>query len=109
MPRPQRVCPKPGCPELIPANAKGCPAHMREYEARRGSRQERGYGPEHDRLRAAWQARIDDGEIVYCARGCGTQITGREFDLGHADDRATYNGPECPPCNRADGGRKSHE
>jgi len=109
MPRAMRVCPKPGCPELIPPTAKGCLAHRREYETRRGTRQERGYGPEHDRLRADWQRRIDSGEVVYCARGCGTQITGRAFDLGHADDRATYNGPECRTCNRADGGRKAHE
>jgi hypothetical protein len=101
----KRVCPRPGCPALIPAGARYCPTHAREYETRRGTRQARGYDARHNALRADWQRRIDRGERVVCAT-CPTVLTGRTWDLGHADDRRAYIGPQCLPCNRGDGGRR---
>lgn len=94
-------CPVDGCPTLVPAGTSRCPVHAR------GTRQARGYDAAHDRLRAAWQARIDAGEVVLCADGCGTRITGRAWDLGHTDDRRAYVGPMTQQHNRADGGRRA--
>jgi hypothetical protein len=65
---------------------------------------ERGYGAEHERLRAEWQKVVDAG-AAECAR-CGDPLPpGSKWDLGHTDDRTGYNGPECIPCNRGNGGR----
>ena len=45
MPRALRVCSTPGCPELTQGGR--CQAHTREADQRRGTRQQRGYGPGH--------------------------------------------------------------
>lgn len=103
-----RRCPRPSCPRIITNGARYCPPHLLEYEAKRGTTTARGYGTTHQKLRAAWQARINAGEIIHCAR-CGTRITATTpWDLGHSEDRTTYTGPECQPCNRADGGRRGN-
>ncbi len=66
-----------------------------------GSTTERGYGSEHQKLRARWSAIVERGQ-VNCAR-CGRWIApGTPWDLGHDDiDRHTYTGPEHASCNRA--------
>ena len=98
-----KVCAVPGCPNLQ-AESK-CPEHRSQYEKQRGTRQARGYGVKHDRLRAHWRARMLAGERVNCWR-CGNPLTFDAFDLGHDDhDRSTYRGPECVRCNRATSGR----
>lgn len=99
-----RRCPAPSCPRIIPPDTRYCPAHTRDYEARRGTATQRGYDTTHRALRRAWQTRIDAGDPVHCAR-CGTRITGTTWDLGHTDDRTNYRGPECATCNRSAGGR----
>jgi len=72
-----------------------------------GSTTARGYGAAHQRERAKWKRSVDAGE-VNCSR-CGQWIQpGAPWDLGHADDRTAYTGPECRRCNRADGGRRRH-
>lgn len=93
------------CPTILTNGERRCPRHAKTYEQQRGSRQQRGYGNDHDRLRADWQRRIDDGEHVVCAT-CPTVITGRMWQLGHTEDRAGYVGPQCVPCNTSDGGRR---
>lgn len=100
-----RVCPRPGCPAIIPAGQRYCPTHAREYEARRGTRQARGYGADHDRRRRALVARINAGETIRCI-DCGVRLTPATLDLGHTEDRSGYRGPQCAPCNRSDGGRR---
>lgn len=91
-----RVCAQPGCPTLT--QTRYCWPHTRTRDKARGTRQARGYDAHHDQLRAAWQQRIDYGELVTCWR-CGTQVTGRRWHLGHDDtDRTIYRGPECEPC-----------
>jgi hypothetical protein len=101
-----KVCREPGCPSL--QAAPRCPEHAQAYEARRGSRQARGYDAEHDRLRAEWTPRVATGR-VRCPR-CGKLIaSGSAWDLGHHDtDRRRYNGPEHSACNRSAGGRAAH-
>lgn len=95
----RKVCAEPGCPTIT--DQARCPRH------RRGTRQQRGYGQQHQSLRAAWQERIDTGERVVCWRCEVTVIEpGDAWDLGHDDaDRDRYRGPECLPCNRATNGR----
>ena len=59
------------------------------------------YGPAHQAERARWQTRLDAGETILCARGCGRTIDPEHWDLGHTRNRRGWSGPECPPCNRA--------
>ena len=101
-----RRCPGKGCPTIITNGARYCPTHAREYEQRRGTRQQRGYGHEHQMLRAEWQRRIDSGEVITCADGCGTRITGRDWQLGHDHLRGGYLGPQTIAHNTSDGGRR---
>lgn len=70
----RRVC--LDCPAIIPTTAyRGrCPACNRQRDQARGSRQERGYDAEHDRLRRQYQRRLDVGEVIPCAR-CGQPVT----------------------------------
>ena len=103
----KRVCATPGCPRIGPGSR--CEEHAREVERRRGSRQQRGYGREHDQLRRDWQRRMDAGEVVRCWRpGCEKVIDPRHWHLGHRDDRSGYEGPECPACNVSAGGKAAH-
>lgn len=98
-----------GCPALVPRAALygRCPACRQRYEAARGTRQDRGYDAAHDRLRAAYQERMDAGERFICWR-CPRSIDPTDWCLGHDDaDRSVYRGPECPQCNYATAGRIS--
>lgn len=101
-----RRCPAQRCPRIITGNDRYCPTHAREYEAKRGTPTQRGYGPPHRALRAAWQRRIDAGEHITCACGCGQPITGTAWDLGHDHERGGYLGPQLARCNRSEGGRR---
>ena len=91
-----RVCSQTGCPELT--STSKCPTHTRLADKRRGTRQARGYGAAHDRLRAWWAPKVATGTID-CAR-CRKRIS--PFDvwhLDHTDDRAGYLGPSHEACN----------
>jgi hypothetical protein len=101
-----RRCSAPGCPVLVPRPGY-CARHESERDRSRGGRVARGYGVEHQRLRATIQARIDRGESVACVT-CGRPLAGRCWDLGHTADRSGYIGPQCRRCNRSDGGRRAH-
>ena len=98
-----RVCPEPGCPELVDSGR--CPTHARKREQQRGTRQQRGYGRKHIALRKHWAPKVAAGE-VNCWR-CGQRISPLEpWDLGHDDtDRSTWRGPEHQRCNRATANR----
>lgn len=80
---------------------------------------ERGYGNEHQREKRRWQRQLDHGAAIPCScrhhdcrhhtGPCPTVIlAGMDWDLGHADDRESYTGPECVPCNRSAGGRNGN-
>ena len=107
----RRVC--LDCPTIYDPHERGaragrCPDCARQADRARGTREQRGYGAEHQRTRADWQRRIDAGEHVTCWR-CGAPITGREWHLGHADqDRSITRGPECTLCNLSAAGKASH-
>lgn len=100
-----RVCAEPECPTLTKQSR--CPAHTRAKDKARGTRQQRGYGAAHDKLRASYQRRMDKGEGFTCWR-CLKPIDPTAWHLGHDDlDRSKYRGPECIPCNEATSGRIS--
>ena len=102
--RAKRPCCEPGCASLVTASSSRCPAHARAKDRARGTRHERGYGADHDRLRRQWAIIVATGAVT-CWR-CGVLLHPDAFDLGHDDhDRSQYAGPECRPCNRATAGR----
>lgn len=74
----------------------------------RGTTTERGYGAAHQATREEWRPFVEAGSID-CYR-CGERIWPEdEWDLGHSDDRSSYNGPEhARECNRAAAGRAAH-
>lgn len=68
----------------------------------KGSTTGRGYGYDHQRVRAKLAPWVATGEAV-CAR-CGEFIAaGVPWDLGHTVDRRSYTGPEHRRCNRREG------
>ena len=105
MPRaPRRPCPVPGCPDTIGVRDRYCPEHASRYERTRGTRQQRGYGREHDAERAKWAPIVATG-TARCVR-CGTPIApDARWSPDHTDDRAGYQGPAHERCNLSAGGR----
>lgn len=105
----KRVCSKPGCPELVPADAyRGlCDKHRREYDRARGSREDRGYGVDHQAERARILTRILAGEDIRCVT-CDAPLDAN-FHLGHNADRTGWIGGQCPHCNDSEAGKASHQ
>jgi hypothetical protein len=93
-----KVCIEAGCPELTTTTR--CTTHTSANNKVQGTRQERGYGPAHQRTRAWWAPKVAAG-TVKCWR-CKKRISPLEpWDLGHDDlDRSIWRGPEHVLCNR---------
>ena len=111
MARPRmRVCAEPGCPEL--QLAPRCPAHAREAERARGTRQQRGYDAGHDRLRAKWKPKVDRGEVdcqeTVCLMPMRRILPGQPWHLCHDRKTGTYLGPGHVRCNTSEGGKAAH-
>ncbi len=92
-----RACngPAPGerCPTgaLVPTGARGgcCQSCQRARDQRRGTRQERGYGTDHERTRAAL---LPDAYGQPC-RYCGQRMWPHQnLVLDHTEDRTGYRG-----------------
>lgn len=93
----------PACRIRTCPNLKPCPDHP----AQRATRQQRGYGRDHYRLRDALAPRVEAG-LERCAR-CKQQILpGQAWHLDHSDDRTTYLGPSHEHCNTSAGGQAAH-
>lgn len=106
---PKRRCAGTSCPVLVSEGTRFCPAHARQHEQARGTRQARGYGRDHDRLRSIWRSRLERGDTPLCPK-CGQPVTAAQrWDLGHTRDRRAWTGPEHARCNRSDGGRRAHD
>lgn len=105
-----RVCPEPGCPEV--QAERRCPDHARQAERARGTRQQRGYGAEHDRLRARWKPRVERGEVdcheVVCLMPMRRILPGEPWHLCHDRMTGNYLGPGHATCNVSEGGRAAH-
>lgn len=98
-------CAEPGCPTIT--DQRRCPAHTRELDRARGTRQQRGYDAGHDALRAHWDPIVQTG-CVACAR-CGRLIhPGTAWHLDHDDDRTGYRGPSHWRCNLSAAGSTAH-
>lgn len=107
MPRAKRICARPGCTK--PVNKRYCTQHDAEYEAKRGTKKERGYGADFWALRRQWESKVAAGE-VNCWR-CKERIDPQQtWHLGHDDNnRAIIQGPEHPRCNLSAAGKASHK
>lgn len=102
-----KVCPTPGCPTLIPVKARHCVPCAQDCERARGTRQQRGYDAEHDRLRKRYAHKVASG-TAFCAR-CRQPITpGQSWHLDHTDDRTGYLGASHALCNLSTAGRAAH-
>lgn len=105
MPRaPRRPCPVPGCPGTIAVGQRYCTEHASRHERVRGTRQQRGYGTEHERERERWKPIVATG-TAKCIR-CGELIApNAKWSPDHLDDRSGYGGPSHRLCNLKAGGR----
>lgn len=100
---PRTACAVRTCPNLRP-----CPEHTRQAERARGTRQQRGYTAEHDRLRARWKPKVERCEVK-CARCDQLILPAQEWALDHTDDRTGYLGPSHATCNNRAGGQAAHK
>lgn len=100
------VCTEHGCPVIVDRSGR-CPTHARAKSRQRGTRQERGYTSEHDRLRTKWAPVVARGGVT-CPRCHQLIEAGTPWDLGHTDDRQAWTGPEHRACNRRAGGEAAH-
>ena len=96
------VCSQPGCPEVQEAHR--CPAHARQVEQARGSRQQRGYGAQHDKDRERLLSTHIAG--APCPRCELPMLPGQALDAGHSVDlrdnrQARADRLEHASCNRA--------
>lgn len=106
MARAKRICSKPGCPVAGPAGL--CPAHQAEADKARGTKTQRGYGPEHQAERKRQYSLVQAG-TVRCARCRELIRPGDAWHLDHDDDdRTRYIGPSHARCNTSAGGRAAH-
>lgn len=95
-------------PQSTGARNGRCPTCARTADQARGTRTDRGYGPQHQALRAHWQQRINAGEDVRCARCREPILRGSRWALDHTGDRTGYLGPSHEFCNNQAGGQAAH-
>ncbi len=72
---------------------------------------QRGYGIQHQKLRAQWKRVVEAGQAQCHATTCLMQsraiMPTEPWDLGH-DPHRNWTGPEHRRCNRADGARRKN-
>ena len=94
----KKPCAEPGCPRLV--HTTRCPTHTRARDKARGTRQQRGYDNDHDKLRATYVAQLRAGHTLTCWRCTGDITTEADLHVGHDDhDRSITRGPEHRLCN----------
>ena len=96
-----KVCPTPGCFMLVESGR--CPSCRGEAERRRGTRQARGYGKQHDQARAKLLRTWTPG--TPCPKCNVPQWDPAVLDAGHSVDLRTNPDAvadqlECRRCNR---------
>lgn len=84
----------------------------RTRDRRRGSRQARGYGADHDAERERWRPQVERGGVhcmaVVCVMPSRLIMIGQAWHMDHTDDRTAYRGPAHALCNTVAGGLASH-
>jgi len=98
------------CPVLVDVGAyRGlCDDCRRTWDAARGTREQRGYGAQHQAERQRIQDQMDQGDTFTCAR-CHQPITpGQAWHLDHNRNRTGYLGPSHEHCNNSAAGHASH-
>lgn len=101
-----RVCAEPGCPELVEPGVRDgrCDEHRRAKDRARGTRQQRGYGAEHDAMKAT----IADAYGQTCHL-CGERMwPHQKLEPDHTEDRTGYRGWAHASCNHRDGARRGN-
>ena len=77
-----------------------------------GDTTERGYGNDHQKVRAQWAPVVDNGEAwcaeVVCLEPSRWIRPGTPWDLAHNRDRTSYLEPAHPRCNRSEGSRRGN-
>jgi hypothetical protein len=75
-----------------------CPTHTRARDRQRGTTTQRGYGTDHQKLRAMLLPHAIGQPCPRCGQ---PMLEGQALDLGHIDtDRTRYSGIEHANCNR---------
>src|SRR4051812_42234608 len=83
----------------------GCRNRRRGRRGSGASTSERGYGREHQKVRAQWRMVVESGDADCCL--CGLPIDPREqWHLDHTPDRDGYRGAAHALCNMIDGARR---
>lgn len=103
----RRICVEHGCGKFQVRDAR-CEIHAAAREVARGTRYERGYGTEHDKIRARLLRELKIAEmrgITYlCWRCLEPMHSTQELDADHSKIRASEGGEaDClthAPCNR---------
>ena len=96
-----RVC--LDCPKLTTKSR--CPECARAKDRARGSAAARGYGKDHQDLRAELLPKAIGQPCHFCGE---PMLEGQPLALDHTEDRNGYRGMAHLSCNAADGGRRSH-
>lgn len=77
-----------------------------------GKTAERGYGGEHQRLRARWAPQVAAGKAwchaLICKMPARWIAPGTDWDLGHTAARDSWTGPEHASCNRGEGAARGN-
>lgn len=103
--RPNQAYCAPGCRES--ARARRGNGWALRPPVKAGSTTERGYGVEHQRLRAEWAPLVEEGNERCCL--CGYLIDpGAPWHLDHSEDRTGYRGIAHADCNMRDGARRGN-
>jgi len=103
----KRVCAEAGCPEVIDQGTRDgrCAACNRKRDKARGTREQRGYGTTHKRLRA---------KLLPTAYGTPCPLCGdpmwphQDLHLDHTPDRKGYRGIVHATCNTSDGATRGN-
>lgn len=104
MPRAKKPCNVPGCPILVTGKPR-CPTHQREWEKRRGTKQERGYDAHHEQLKV----QLTPGAYGQLCPSCGLRmLPGQRLNLMHNATRTAYLGMGHARCNESDAGKAAH-
>lgn len=103
----RKVCVVSGCGAWQVRNSR-CDRHVAEYEAARGSREDRGYTYDHRQIRTKLLGELRQAEIrgitLICWRCCEPMHSWQELDADHSGLLASEGGKaDClthAPCNR---------